>query len=475
MRRLLRVHAIFAVIVVAAWVVFLWPLPFDPDYTSGEMVDHVLRWQQGAPLYPPLAGPPYRLLNYPPGFFLLVRALMTMGMGPLAAGRLLAGVSFLVGMIALARWARMAVSDRVEAWLVAALCVGSFPVVYNAAQCQIQWPAIAFSLVGLVCIATSHRRALIIIGAACCTLACFIKHTQVISVVVAGLWLLRYQRCRALSYIVVVVLVGSGGAIAMTAAYGDEVWKDLLTYTVGTYSTTQFFRCLTEDILPGIVFLGVTVWVSITQRALRRDLRWWYLAGSSIWFLAMARVGGGSQYFIEWACAVALCVGPFLLQRMQRSPGISTRGLATLLVCHLLTADISLVARLWRQGERLAGDVAVADPICAALPPPPAAVLAEQIGLLRYCGHAAVMHPFLVTNLAARGLWDETPVVRNLHEGRYPVLLLTFDPVQGAPDVSNERWSPAMLTAMATAYRRDASYGRFHLFRPRSPSPASAD
>ena len=37
-------------------------------------------------------------------------------------------------------------------------------------------------------------------------------------------------------------------------------------------------------------------------------------------------------------------------------------------------------------------------------------VLVEDVGLARACGRTALLHPFVMTSLAARGLWDPEPL-----------------------------------------------------------------
>ena len=56
----------FAVLLVG-WTALLLTFPLDPDYTAGELLDHLTLWRETGVLYPTFGdGGPQRVLNYPP-------------------------------------------------------------------------------------------------------------------------------------------------------------------------------------------------------------------------------------------------------------------------------------------------------------------------------------------------------------------------------------------------------------------------
>jgi hypothetical protein len=62
-----------------------------------------------------------------------------------------------------------------------------------------------------------------------------------------------------------------------------------------------------------------------------------------------------------------------------------------------------------------------------------------------------VMHPFIVSSLASRGLWDLTSLEADIRNGAYSLALLPFDPRESVVGVHAERWHPALLAAFQAA------------------------
>ena len=71
-RRAAVVQIAWLIAAVGVWSVALLGFPLDPDYTAGELLDHVLSWRETGVLYPALdGGAGLRVLNYPPLVLLL--------------------------------------------------------------------------------------------------------------------------------------------------------------------------------------------------------------------------------------------------------------------------------------------------------------------------------------------------------------------------------------------------------------------
>ena len=99
---------------------------------------------------------------------------------------------------------------------------------------------------------------------------------------------------------------------------------------------------------------------------------------------------------------------------------------------------------------RLARTEAELPALCARLNREPR-MIAEEAGLARACGRPALIHPFIMTSLAAQGLWDPAPFERGLSEGGYPVVVLPFDPRGQVAGAHAQRWTKGELTAFRNA------------------------
>jgi hypothetical protein len=194
----------------------------------------------------------------------------------------------------------------------------------------------------------------------------------------------------------------------------------------------------------------------------RRDVRFWYFAGSSLWLLSAARSGAGPQYFIEWSIATLLWIGPSL-QGLLRTP--RWRGpIAAALAAQLVLADTITAERLLVRGVRLHHTELALPALCSAMPagaPTPI----ESAAVARACDRTTALYPFIMTNLAERGLWDERPFVLDITQGAFAVIVLPFD-FAGEKARPSLRWTPAMLAAVREHYWLAEQHESWRVFRP---------
>ena len=455
-----RLQVPWAVAVGALWVGGMWILRLDRDYTSGELLDHVLSWRETGVLYPALQfAPPFRVLNYPPLFAELVRGAGLFGLSPLAAGRLLGTAGILLALGIIYRWLRNDGLERALAAGVVACAATSGAMVYSAGQMHLEGLASAATLAGFFCLRRRTPRYDALAGVLL-AIACLTKQTQVVLSIVALAWAFRDRPRAAARTIVTFVVTGALGCVAITGMFGVEAWRHMVPYTVGTYSLSQFGQQTASYALPWIVFAVIAYREVVREPGWTRDLRAWYLFGSTPMLLASARVGASYQYFLDWQFAVLLWVGVALQGWLAESGAGGAanetrwrRFVPLALVAQLAIADVATAGRLvehWRETRSWSVSLPL---LCPAMPMSPVLTVAEYPGLVRACGGRPAVHPFIMASLASRKLWDETIFVSDLARGSYAAVVLPFDPADGASGAHAERWTPAMISAMATAYR----------------------
>jgi hypothetical protein len=176
-------------LVVAMWSAALLAVRLDPDYTAGELLDHLMAWRGGGALYPVLgASAPYRVLNYPPLVLLMARGLSTLGVPALTAGRLVNGVGLGALVAAVAWWARARGVRGAALAGTLGLLGASFPLVYGAGQFHIELWAEAGTVWGFALLACGRGRTMAALAGAALAAACFAKQSQVVLALVALGW-----------------------------------------------------------------------------------------------------------------------------------------------------------------------------------------------------------------------------------------------------------------------------------------------
>lgn len=434
-------------LVVTLWSAALFALPLDPDYTAGELLDHLMGWRDQGLLYPPLGeGPTLRVLNYPPLGLLLARGLTATGLTPLAAGRLSNALALLTLLGTAAAWARARGARGAVLAGTVGLLGASVPVLYGAGQFHIELWAAAGTLAGFALLSGGSRRGAVAAGA-CLALACFTKQTQVVPALAALGWAWRYRREHAGTATAVFLGLGFAGSAGITAAWGMEPWRHMLTYTVGTFSLKNLAVQYLGHVGPWVIFLAFAARGVRKAPEARRDPLLWYGAAALIWSLSAARVGSSYPYFLDLHLALALWVGPRLFDAARR-PG---RAWAWLLTFQVVSADVGATLFLRARLHRLEETARALPTLCASFDAGQDPVLAEEAGLARACGRQPLLHPFIMASLGGRGIWNGEPFREGVARGDAGPAILPFDPRGPVADAHSQRWTPALLHAFRHA------------------------
>ena len=436
---------VWFVVVMTLWTTLVFSLPIDPDYTAGEMLDHLIGWQETGRLYPALGqDPTLRVLNYPPLVLLSTRALVELGIAPLLAGRILntAGLLALVGVVF--AWARSRGSRGAELAGTIGLLAASYGVVYGAGQMHVELVAVALTAGGFWLVASAGDRRAALVGGLLLALGCFAKQSQVVPALAALGWAWRSKSPAAGPATAMFAGAGILGCTAITLAWGVEPWRHILQYTTGSYSLGNLALQFLSHVAPWIVLLGwVVASVARSRTAAVSDALAWYWAASALWSLAAARIGSGYPYFLDLQVATVLWVGP----RLFATP--LERSWSWVLALQVAGANVGAVAGA---ASTLAAkrDIASNLPAVCSQLGANGLVLTEEAGLARACGRRSVMHPFIMTSLAKRGLWDAAPFETALRSGAYSPVLLPFEP-RAPARVQRDRWTAGALAAFRDA------------------------
>lgn len=437
-----------------AWVVF--HSPWNPDYTAGELYDAFLAWQEKGRLYFPLGEEPFRVLNYPPLFFYLTKGLaFLLPFDPLQAGRMVSLASAILGFVGLYAWLRRRGLSDAHSLSLVAFSATSFPLLYPIPQFHLQWTAVALSLWGLFFL--ERRTSLSTLGAALLLiLACFAKQTQVISWGIGLVWIFFQNRRQAALFIAASFAAGALLARYCQWQFGAELWVQIFTYTVGTFSLSQLAREIGMHVGPWAGFFALALWKLRKSGLEKRQIAGFYFLGQSLWLLSSAREGASYQYFMEWSLALLLWLGPWLVESLPRPARLlldlqyfaGAAGVGLLLFFHA------------GQIRALQKDL---PEICSALAGSRSYVLADDPGLVRACGKVPALQPFIFNNLAKKRLWEGKRLAERIQGKSYDFILLPFDPRSTS---ETERWAPEAIQAIRENYSEIKRWDRAILLRP---------
>lgn len=346
----------------------------------------------------------------------------------------------------------------------------SFPVLYSVGQFHLEYLGIAFSLWGLLLIRKGGSWRHLVWSGILMGLGCFAKQVQVLPVFIALFWLLRFQRSKLIPFTIALVLVGLLGSLWIDLRFGDEAWRHLILYTVGTYSLKQLLLQFLAFFMPWILFFIAGILLGLSSKEGRRELTWWYFVGTSLGLISTIRMGSSDQYFIEWSFATLLWLGPGWAHgfRTEGNKKLLRKTWSYILIIQVMLADLVTGGLLLFEGKKLGRKVEQISSVCRYFPDAPIEVPTEAPGVVRHCGGRPALHPFIMTNLNHRGLWDESDFIKKIKKQDYPLMVLPFDPKQGLFGYHAERWTPQAVQAMARHYHIKANLGDFKILKPQS-------
>lgn len=441
-------QSLWFVAALLVWSGLLLTLSLDPDYTAGELLDHLQGWRETGVLYPALgAMPPLRVLNYPPLVLLMARAVTWLGAPALLAGRLVNALGLLCLLSAVAWWAQARGARGAALVGTVGLLGASFPLLYGSGQFHIELWAAAGTVWGFGLLDRTASWRGVALGALALALACFAKQTQVVPSVLALAWTWMHRRRVAPVATAVFVVAVFAGAAGMASIHGVEAWRHLVTYTVGTYSATNLGVQMLSHLAPWFILLAFVArhaWPGAERPW--RDAALWYWSGALVWSLSSARVGSSYAYFLDVHLATVMCAGP----RIFGEPGTGSRLWSALMAMQIVGADIGAGTTLAVNLSRVERTERELPALCLRLHGE-RQVLAEEAGVMRACGRPALIHPFIMASLATQGRWDPTPFERALRAGDYPFVLLPFNPRDPVAGIHTERWTEHELAAFRSA------------------------
>lgn len=93
-------------------------------------------------------------------------------------------------------------------------------------------------------------------------------------------------------------------------------------------------------------------------------------------------------------------------------------------------------------------------------------VLSEDMSFTAASGRRAYLQPFEFTQLAEQGDWDQGPLLEDIRNQRFGIVVLRF-PLDGDPSWHAQRINQPMRDAIAQVYRLAATHGDYFLYLPK--------
>jgi hypothetical protein len=422
------------------FAVQLAAFPFDLD--QGEGYDAWSAWliNLGQVPYTSNAAFPYYSSNYPPLWSYLV-SIPAAWLGPgLLPARVVSTIAALLTAALLGLAARR-LSGR---WIAAVFAAGFFiasPYVFHTTPlARVNSLALLAAVVALSLFETPTRTR-VVLGSIALLAALFTKPTT-LDAVAAGVGAVVMTRPRL--GIVSAGIVAVGGAIGLSVllllSHG-AFWLNVVAGNANPFDTAQLQGYLSNFTMLHCVLLVTAVAEAV---ALVRRGCWspWvlYLVTASVAALGVAKWGAGESYFLGAIAAACVLSASWIARFLASATSLPMRAAlgAALLIQALLLSHATLSAAVpWlpdrgpqgqflghapTDADRVAGEE-LADQIRNARGP----ALSEDPSFAVVAGDTVVGNATHLRNLYLLGLWDPAPLVDEITQRRYGIVILNAE------------------------------------------------
>lgn len=489
-------------VVLHGWGAIAYPYQIDRE--EGFLLEEALQLARGHSIYRPIDESPWIVGNYPP-LYLMLFATTTWFTGPsLAGGRAIAWVSTLAGgaLLALlvARGSRPSSVRPLAIALAPLLFFSTWELGEWIAFARVDLPSIALGLAALVVAVRGTSRSLGI-AVLLCGLAFLTKPTQVFApaaIVFALAWHRRWLDAGQFAF--ALAILNGGLIVGINGLTAGEYSTHVIAYNANAFHWDQvppwlhhlwlFYSWRWVALAAALAGAAWVMWerrgdtssdVSTADGNDRPPLdgpcALAYLALTAVSLLSVAKVGSAGNYLLEFQAAAAWVLAT-AVARMGED--VARRPWPYVVVAFLLTLHVVDFAVVPRMPAGDGGSVRRVD-LFPRLPTPGILELNEAVELeviaadgAVWCeepiftlraGREVVFEPFIMSQLAAEGKWDEAPVLRLFRERHFALVVTT-------QDIRNEdQWfasfTPAMRAALREQYQLKQRIGPWWLWVPK--------
>ena len=431
--------------------------PYGLDYGEGTV------WQQalmipGPNMYGDITHPPFIVFEYPPVYHLLVRALVSVGIDPLAAGRSISlaatiVIAVLIGNITFAATREnSSTKARILGSILAGLIIFPYrPVEESAVWMHVDVLAIGFSFAGIyMSIVAGYRIFTLCIAVLLFSFAVYTKQTELSAPIATFLIIATVDRRSALQAVIFGSIISGAALTVLLLITNGGFWRHIIEYNRHNRFVFDNIPYLLSrqrrdaaGLVTGFAAFAFLWWREATSRKLP-DLAGWFaaireseqlraLSIISLWFVlasaqlvTLGRPGAWDNYFVEWMCITAVPIGMAAVVWTRLATKASSAlfpGLAGLL-CSLALATQGLHRWPYELGivdnpRAAAVRRQLVDLIRASRKP----VISDDMVLILRAGKHVFIEPAIFTELADTGYWDQGPLLKLIQNHAFALVI----------------------------------------------------
>ena len=452
--------------------------PYDLDNSEGFLLYQSVRIADGEFLYPPLEDAPYMVDNYPPIYPLLGSFAVAYFGTNLHGLRAISLISTLLTALLLGAWTHQRTQSR-SAAIMAGLIFLSFYHVYQwGALARVDALGLLFCITALVVFERWRNWGFALLFL---LLAMFTKQSLFAAPLAILLSLLATDWRRALKFLIVLLFSAFVFWEFILLVTDNLAWHHLITYNVNTFYWmdvwVNFRHWVWMYTVWGCAPLAVLLFDANRVRSNQDSaspMLFWFTLGAIGEAMLCGKIGSAPNYFLALAAAAAVGSGVIFYQVQQYSREQASNQAAQIVAAFFTAAFIlQLAATIHWPSPRFdfaqtptRSDTQAGRLMENRVRQIEGPVLSDLCGLPLLAGKTPLFQPFINTQLAKEGKWDQRPFLSSIKNRMYPALLLRFD--LSRPDWDRRRFTEEMIAAFRETYAPSQQMGAYYLYTLKS-------
>ncbi|MCX6645595.1 MAG: glycosyltransferase family 39 protein [bacterium] len=415
--------------------------PYPLDDGEGFCLNQAIRLAEGQPLYPTIGPAPYIVTNYPPVFAGILSIFTDPDNVSFFAGRFISVISTILIALASGSTVGRITGNRNAGWVTGFLVLSSPVIYFWGALLRVDILSAMFEIAA-IWVAISARGKTIFWTVPLLVLAIFTRQSSVEAIFAIGAGLLLFRDddpiatgSKVKSGLIIIfgwIICIALALIFLQAWSGGEFWRHTVIYT-----KTQFYpeRILTalQWIIPSHALILILALFGLRYALSdnRKRIIGLYFIASLATAMLSGKVGSDLNYFINLIIASACLAGVTasnLLQALEVD--LKKHGWIAAI---LLLVPAAIIQSGTMEGNRaysftpIKDDYIAGQQIVDKLSSVNGPILSEDEGFCLLSGHEVLFNPFIMSEMAREGFWDETPFVDSIRNGEFDLIMLRFD------------------------------------------------
>jgi hypothetical protein len=480
---------------------------FQLDNEEGALLYQALELSRGHSIYRPLDNYPYVVGTYPPLYMFVTSWTIRDSIPSFSQGRILGWVCALGIAVVIALLIAIRTHHITAGAIAALLYVCTWEVYQWIAYYRVDFPAIYISLVGLAFIALAPRYAPArVLSLLCFTVALFTKQTVIAAPIAACLALLVRDWRMGLRYTALLAVMIAIPFAVLTAATRGQYATHTIFYNMNTYHPSDLRNWLRHVwfmhhwmlIATGIAMFGAAVVTALRRSETLGDATAEQSAGRGFWrdfaadpiylygffaclsFFAIAKAGTAENYLLEPIIGIVLMLG-YSIGRLSsaitwRAPGFLVALLTVIASVTAIFIHVSTVVSpeamqiRFNPGRNPRGvDFRAAGEVTGIVRNEMKPTWTELAIFNLSANRDPVLQPFIMSELARQGRWDQKPFLEDLKNQKFGLIVTQLDVEAAGP---NEVYTNEMIDTMRNYYEeekfiRGLVWPGYHILRPR--------